>query len=153
MFLIRLLLFPFRLLFGTTKVATKTSYRAGRLVGYRRIFVFGAGVAVGMLVAPVAGRDLRRRLLEGTGIATGDAVVPLPPDGLADEVRSHLRQAPRTWHLPQPVVTEVSAGKVRIDGVVADDTARRDLEVTVSQVDGVVHVDNQIRLSGSITAE
>lgn len=152
MLLIRLLLLPFRLLFGTTKVATKTGYQAGRLVGYRRVFVFGVGVAVGMLLAPEPGRELRRRILQATG--TGS----LPPpddltDDLAEQVRTHLRQAPRTWHLPQPVVTEVSPGRVRLDGTVADDTARRDLESTVSQVDGVDTVDNQLRLSGASAGE
>ena len=34
----------------------------GRLFGYRRIVVFGAGVAVGLLVAPVTGVEARARL-------------------------------------------------------------------------------------------
>ncbi len=142
MLLIKLVLLPFRLAFGTTKLATKTSYRAGRLVGYRRVFVFGAGIAVGLLVAPVTGRELRRRIAEMTGTAGPE---PLSDPDLAERVRNHLRQAPRTWHLPQPVVTEVGPGRIRIDGVVADETAGRDLEGTAMQVPGVDSIDNQIR--------
>jgi hypothetical protein len=145
MFLFRLLLLPFKVLFGTTKVASKTGYRAGRLLGYRRIFVLGAGIAIGLLIAPVSGRELRRKLTEamqGTAGQVGGG------EDLAEHVRHHLRQAPRTWHLPQPVVTEVAPGRIRLDGAVADDSARRDLEVTTAQVTGVADVDNQVRLSG-----
>ncbi|HVX18631.1 MAG TPA: BON domain-containing protein [Acidimicrobiales bacterium] len=149
MSLIRLVLLPPRVLFGVSKRATKVSYRVGRAVGYRRIVLFGAGAAVGLLVAPVPGRDLRRRLLEGTGLATGDVPPGIAEQELADEVRTHLRQAPRTWHLPQPVVTEVAPGRIRLDGSVSDDTARRDLESTVAQVEGVDEVDNQVRVVGT----
>ncbi len=152
MILIRLLLLPFRLLFGTTKLAAKTSYRAGRLVGYHRMFFFGAGVLVGLLIAPEPGRELRRRILESTGSPRPAGSAP-PSDDLASRVRNHLRQAPRTWHLPQPVVTEVAPGRVRLDGTVADDTARTDLETAVSEVEGVEAVDNNVRVGTAAAAE
>jgi hypothetical protein len=44
-------------------------YKTGRLVGYRRLTVFGLGVAVGLMVAPVPGRELRDRLMDRLGLA------------------------------------------------------------------------------------
>lgn len=69
-------------------------YKTGRLLGYRRLFFLAAGIAIGLLVAPQTGPELRekiRRRLEGGPIgalppaggtvetveATGDAVVDL----------------------------------------------------------------------------
>jgi hypothetical protein len=40
----------------------KAGYRTGRMLGYRRIFFLGVGVAIGLLVAPTAGRELREKL-------------------------------------------------------------------------------------------
>ena len=45
----RLVGLGFRLGVGSAKVTRRTV----RFVGYRRLFVFGAGVAVGLLIAPV----------------------------------------------------------------------------------------------------
>ena len=39
-------------------------YRTGRFVGYRRLTVFLLGVAVGLLLAPVPGAQLRAMLRE-----------------------------------------------------------------------------------------
>ena len=83
MILLKLVWLPVRLVFGTAKVGTKVGYRTGRLVGYRRIFVLGVGVVVGLLVAPVPGRELRaaiRRRLEARGV-TGIVLTKL--DGTA----------------------------------------------------------------------
>jgi len=151
MFLIRLAFLPVRLLVGSTKLASKAGFAAGRIVGYRRVAVFGAGVIFGLLLAPSSGRELRRRIAALAGGASGGGSFD-PTEDLAEHVRHHLRQAPRTWHLPQPVVTEVAPGRVRLDGVVADDTARRDLELTAAQVTGVDAVDNQVRLGSVATA-
>ena len=64
---------PFRLVFGTAKLGTKAAakttagsfkagYRAGRLLGYRRMFFVAVGIGIGLLVAPVPGRELRAKL-------------------------------------------------------------------------------------------
>ena len=102
--LIRLLFLPAKVGVGTTKLGMKAGYRTGRLLGYRRLFVFGAGVAVGMLFAPMAGRELRAKLQamaeERRAVGGGD---------LAEKVRYELSHSPRTWHLPQPEV-EVIGG-------------------------------------------
>ena len=42
----------------------KVGYKTGRLFGYRRVFVFLLGVAVGLLVAPMTGAALRERIRE-----------------------------------------------------------------------------------------
>lgn len=48
--------------------SAQAGYRTGRLLGYRRLFFLGAGVAIGLLLAPTTGAELReklRRRLEG----------------------------------------------------------------------------------------
>jgi hypothetical protein len=42
--------------------SAKLGYHTGRMLGYRRIFVFGLGVAVGMLLAPMTGAALRQKI-------------------------------------------------------------------------------------------
>jgi hypothetical protein len=48
----------------TSAYSVQAGYKTGRLLGYRRLTVFGLGVAVGLLVAPVPGRELRAKLQE-----------------------------------------------------------------------------------------
>ncbi|MEO7428163.1 MAG: YtxH domain-containing protein, partial [Acidimicrobiales bacterium] len=94
--LLRLIFLPAKVGVGTTKLGVKAGYRTGRLVGYRRIFLFAIGVGVGLLVAPVTGREARaalQRLIDERRGNRGD---------LAERVRFELSHAPRTWHLPQP---------------------------------------------------
>jgi hypothetical protein len=139
--LVRLIFLPAKVGVGTTKLGVKAGYRAGRLVGYRRLFVFGAGVAVGLLVAPMAGRELRARiqkLIEEQRGGVGD---------LAERVRYELSHSPRTWHLPQPDV-EVVGGRAILRGEVPHEVGRTDLERTAAAVAGVIEVDNQVGVSG-----
>jgi hypothetical protein len=71
--LTRLVVWPVRAALLTAGLAARTTgrtatgsaklgFRAGRLVGYRRLGVLLVGVVVGLLVAPVPGRELRARL-------------------------------------------------------------------------------------------
>src|SRR5688500_15435126 len=86
-----LLTLPFRLVFGTAKIGTKAAaktttgsfkagYRAGRLLGYRRMFFVAVGIGIGLLVAPVPGRELRAKLQKfleeqfGAGVGGGPTV-------------------------------------------------------------------------------
>ena len=139
--LLRLLFLPAKVGVGSTKLGVKAGYRTGRLFGYRRIFLFGLGVAVGLLIAPTTGREARAKL-QGLidarrGIASGD---------LAERVRFELSHAPRTWHLPQPTV-EVQGSTAILRGIVPHETGRVDLERTAAAVAGVVEVDNHVAVS------
>ena len=138
MFLFRLLFLPVKVGVGTTKLGVKTGYRAGRLLGVRRMVVFGAGIGVGLLLAPVTGAEARARLrawLDGAGAGgAGD---------LAERVRFELSHSPRTWHLPQPIV-EVQGQTAVLRGHVPHESGRDDLERTAAAVPGVGRVDNQL---------
>ncbi len=140
--LLRLIFLPAKVGVGTTKLGVKAGYRTGRLLGYRRIFVFAAGVGVGLLIAPMTGREARAKLQqlidERRAGARGD---------LAERVRFELSHAPRTWHLPQPIV-EVQGGTAILRGTVPDEGARTDLERTAAAVAGVVDVDNHVAVGG-----
>lgn len=141
--LIRLLFLPARLGLGTTKLGVRTGYRAGRLLGYRRLVVFGAGVGVGLLIAPMTGREARARLqsLLDERRAAG-------PVDLAERVRFELSHSPRTWHLPQPEV-EVRGATAVLRGEVPHDTGREDLERVAASVSGILAVDNQLAVAAA----
>jgi osmotically-inducible protein OsmY len=138
---LRLLFLPARVGVGGTRLGLRAGYRTGRLLGYRRMVLFGAGVAVGLLVAPMAGRELRARLR---------ALVEEQRGGgdLAAKVSYELSHSPRTWHLPQPEV-EVIGGTAILRGEVPHEVGRVDLERTAAAVAGVVHVENQLGVSGT----
>lgn len=136
-----MLFFPARAGVGTTKLGMKAGYRAGRLLGYRRLFVFALGVGAGLLLAPMTGRELRARLqaLLEQRHNSGD---------LATRVSYELSHSPRTWHLPQPEV-EVVGGTAILRGEVPHEMGRDDLERTAAAVAGVIEVDNQVGVSGT----
>jgi hypothetical protein len=76
--LTRVVVWPVKVGAGSAKLG----YKTGRLLGYRRIFVFGLGVAVGLLVAPTTGavlRDRIRALLDAD--MTNDPVPAEAPSG------------------------------------------------------------------------
>jgi hypothetical protein len=75
MFVVRLVFFPVKVGTKATKVAAKTGYRTGRVLGYRRLFLFGLGVAVGLLFAPWPGQELRDKL---KAMLAGEPVEPEP---------------------------------------------------------------------------
>jgi hypothetical protein len=142
MILLKLLWLPVRMVFGTAKVSTKVGYRTGRLVGYRRIFFLAVGLAVGLLVAPVPGRELRariRRRLEARGVTDAD---------LNERVRFELAHHPRTWHLPQPDVV-VAAHRVTLRGAVPDDEARHEIVRAAGALPGVAAVDDRLEVAGT----
>ncbi|MET0727405.1 MAG: BON domain-containing protein [Acidimicrobiales bacterium] len=146
--LLRLIFLPVRVGVGTTKLGVKAGYHAGRLVGYRRIVLFGLGVGVGLLVAPMTGREARAKLQSlieqrRSGGRTGD---------LAERVRYELSNSPRTWHLPQPFV-EVHGGTAILRGEVPHETGRVDLERTAAAVAGVVAVENHVAISRPVEAD
>jgi hypothetical protein len=143
MFLFRLLFLPLKVGLGSTKLGLKTGFRAGRLLGLRRLVLFGLGVGAGLLLAPTTGTEARARLREllegGSGGSDGD---------LAERVRFELSHSPRTWHLPQPIV-EVVGQTVVLRGQVPHEAGRADLERTAAAVAGVAQVDNQLVVASS----
>jgi len=143
MLVVRLVFFPIKLGTKATKVAAKTGYRTGRLLGYRRLTVFAVGVLVGLLLAPGPGEELRQKLKAWFR----DLQPPSDPD-LSDRVRFELSHSPRTWHLPQPDV-DVQDGRVVLSGDVPHETARADFEQTVTAVPGVTGVENLLTISGT----
>src|SRR4051812_48451992 len=104
--LTRLVVWPVKAVTGTTKVTTKgaakatagsfkAGYKTGRLLGYRRMVVLGAGVGIGLLVAPRTGRETRelvRSRLEERGL-----LPPPPQDDAAPVAPSPL---PETASVP-----------------------------------------------------
>ena len=140
--LLRLIFLPAKVGVGTTKLGVKAGYRTGRMLGYRRLLGFGLGVGVGLLIAPMTGQELRTRIQQMIDERRG-----LGGD-LADRVRYELSHSPRTWHLPQPEVEVIGATAI-LRGEVPHEVGRSDLERTAAAVAGVVHVENQVDVSGT----
>jgi osmotically-inducible protein OsmY len=140
--LLRLIFLPARVAKGTTKAGVKVGFRAGRLLGYRRVAVFAAGVGVGLLVAPTTGAEARARLRRAL-----EERRPVGDLDLAERVRFELSHSPRTWHLPQPVVEVVGRTAV-LRGQVPHESGRMDLERAAAAVVGVADVQNQLVVAG-----
>jgi hypothetical protein len=145
----RLALLPFRLVFRTAFLAFRAGLRVGSMpiritaAASRRLGVVGtlsliAGVTIGLLLAPVPGRQLRQQLR-----TLAARRPPMPDPELWSAVVSELAAAQRTWHLPQPEVV-VSAGVVTLTGAVPHDTGRIELEAVAVSVPGVHDVINRL---------
>ena len=146
------LLLPARVLRTTAVVAFRSGVQVGSLSARataavsRRLGVVGtvclvAGMVIGLLVAPVSGRQLRSRirtLLAGSR--------PVGDDDLRAEVVAELAGAQRTWHLPQPDVA-VAGGVVTLTGTAPHETARIELEAAAAAVPGVQGVVNRLAVS------
>ena len=118
-------------------------YAAGRAVGYGRTAVFGAGVAVGVLIgSPRARAGARSGRVDGLGSPSQRRKGP-GDDEIAEQVRRRLAGSEATWNLAQPKVT-VGNGRVRLDGEAPDVAGRRAIAEAASEVDGVREVDNRI---------
>jgi hypothetical protein len=142
---IALLLLPFRLVALGARIGAVLAWfggRTARFIGLRRLALVALGVAIGLLLAPVPGAELRRRIGERLGELGGR-----PPVDLAERVREELAASPRTWHLPQPAVV-VESGTVVLTGEVPHATAAADLARTVAGMKGVVEVDNRLTVKG-----
>jgi hypothetical protein len=136
------MLTPIRLTFLPVRVGLRTA----RILGLRRLFWLGLGVAAGLLLAPTTGAELRARLRQ--------LIEERRPQGdqdLAERVRFELSHSPRTWHLPQPVV-EVVGHVAVLRGQVPHDAGREDLGRTAASVAGIVEVDNRVVVAGPGTA-
>jgi osmotically-inducible protein OsmY len=164
MIVVKTVLVPVRLLFGTARVSAragfktaragaragtrtvvgsaKMGYAAGRAVGVGRTAVFGAGVTVGVLVASPKARAAVGRVAS-TLWSIRARRRGQSDDEIGEEVRRRLAGGQATWDLPQPMVT-VQGGQVRLDGDSPDAASRRAVAEAASAVDGVREVDNRI---------
>ncbi len=134
----KLLTLPIRVVFGVIS----TTFKTVRFVGVSRILAFGAGVGVGMSIAPTTGEQFRARLAGVQASASSAA------GDLGETVRYELAHSPRTWHLPQPVVS-VEGNRVTLTGEVPHETARADLGRTAGAVVGVAAVDNRLTVTSN----
>lgn len=117
-----------------------------KVIGYRRVALLGTGVAIGMVVTPVSGPELRRKISEEIAKRRAGS-----EPTIEDRVRQHLSTSPRTWHLPQPEVVAVRAiegpgWEIILAGSVPDANSRSDLELACTTVSGVLSVDNRLRV-------
>ncbi|HEX9682125.1 MAG TPA: hypothetical protein VGA13_03530 [Acidimicrobiales bacterium] len=84
-----IVLLPFRLLLLPPKVAwgtTKAGYRTARFVGFGRLAILGLGIGIGLLIAPVPGAEMRRKIerwLADAGLYGDVAAVPPVTDRFA----------------------------------------------------------------------
>jgi BON domain len=151
----RMVLIPVRLTYGVGKLGVKTgyqagrlsagsTYRAGRFVGLSRLLAFGVGVAIGLLVAPTTGEELRDRVRRQLAARR----VPATDEAVAERVRYELSHSPRTWHLPQPAV-EVVGGKAILTGGAPHETGKADIERATAAVPGVAEVDSHLVVSAT----
>jgi hypothetical protein len=139
--------------FHVVGAAIRVAYRSGRVAGTvsvratavagRRLGVVGVaalavGVIIGLLFAPVPGRQLRQRL--ATLIA---GARPVPDDHVRQAVVASLGASPRTWQLPEPDVA-VAGGVVTLTGEVPSETARVEMEVVAAGTPGVQGVVNHL---------
>lgn len=129
------------------KAPFRLGARGVRGLGARRVALLAVGAAIGALVTPVAGPELRRRITAAIAKrrAGGEPTVE-------ERVRGRLAESPRTWHLPQPEVVAVPVDegigwRIILAGTAPDDAARTDLEVAARAVTGVADVDNRIRVT------
>jgi hypothetical protein len=129
---------PFRLGF----FAGKTTYKVSRILGWRRLALVGIGAAVGLLLAPVPGAELRTRLRRRFDDAAVSDV------DLGDRVRFELAHHPRTWHLAQPDVA-VQGRRVTLRGAVPDEAARTELVRAAGALAGVAAVDDGLTVTGT----
>ena len=151
MFLVRLFLLPFKVAFALVgaffrigfrlgAIPARVSGRAMRIVGFRGWLFLVVGIAVGLLLAPFTGRELRLKLQAMISGGTDSGTT------LGDKVAFELAHAPRTWHLTQPNIT-VRAGEVVLEGVVSDDDARDELGRVAAAIPGVDRVDNRLEVA------
>ncbi|MBA2624627.1 MAG: YtxH domain-containing protein, partial [Acidimicrobiia bacterium] len=122
----RLVVWPVKAVTGTAKVTTKAGaktaagsfkagYRTGRLLGYRRLVLLGAGVGVGLLVAPKPGRELREQVrsrLEEQGLLQ-------PKGGDLSSSSSSWPLASSSHESPSPLPDVAAAAAVGGDGSAA----------------------------------
>jgi hypothetical protein len=137
----RLLVAAFRLGWWSARVPVRVTARTTRVLGFKALVFFGAGLVIGVLFAPYKGSALRAQLRRRLATAK-----PVEDPDLATKVGFELAHAPRTWHLPQPEVAVLS-GRVQLTGEVPHARGREELERVAAAIPGVVGVENKLVVS------
>jgi hypothetical protein len=140
----RLLVAAFRLGWWSARVPVRVTARTTRVLGFKALVFFGAGLVIGVLFAPYKGAALREQLRRR--LATAKSAGPVEDPELATKVGFELAHAPRTWHLPQPEVAVLS-GRVQLTGEVPHARGREELERVAAAIPGVVGVENKLVVS------
>jgi len=130
-----LLTLPVKLVLGMVKLVL----RVLGFIGLSRIAAFGAGIGVGVAMAPKPASQLRN------GVAAQEEAKAARGGDIGATVRHELATSPRTWHLPQPGVT-VQGDRVVLTGTVPHDDARLTLIRTAGSVTGVRAVDDHLTI-------
>jgi osmotically-inducible protein OsmY len=152
---VRTVTLPVRMAYGVGKTGLKTgytagrlsvasTYRAGRMIGVSRVLAVGAGIGIGLLIAPATGAETRAGLTRR--IAARRA--PASDDAVAERVRYELSHSPRTWHLPQPSVS-VAAGTAVLTGDTPHEAGKADIERATAAVPGVSEVESHLVVATS----
>jgi BON domain len=133
-----LLTLPIKIALGLVKLVLRTI----GFIGISRIAAFGAGVGVGVSMAPKPADQLR------SGVAAKEEAKAARGGDIGSAVRHELATSPRTWHLPQPGVT-VQGDRVVLTGSVPHDEARLALLRTAGSVTGVRAVDDHLTIDSA----
>jgi hypothetical protein len=128
----------FRLGWWSARLPVRVTARTTRVLGFKALLLFAAGLVIGVLFAPYKGSALREQLRRRLAASSASQ----DPD-LATKVGFELAHAPRTWHLPQPEVAVLS-GRVQLTGQVPHTRGREELERVAAAVPGVVAVENNL---------
>jgi hypothetical protein len=134
----RLVLRAFRLGWWSARLPVRVTARTTRVLGFKALLLFAAGLVIGVLFAPYKGSALREQLRRRLASSA-----PAQDPDLATKVGFELAHAPRTWHLPQPEVAVLS-GRVQLTGEVPHTRGREELERVAAAVPGVVAVENKL---------
>jgi hypothetical protein len=154
MIVFRILLFPFKLVFGLVGISLKAGYKVGRapfvmsakvgkFLGPKGLFWMGVGGAIGYVLGSSSSSS--RSSTFGGLVRRREQ---LSDDELAEKVKFELSHDPKTWRLPQPEVRVVS-GRVELIGEVPDADAREDLARVAMSVPGVMAVENRLTVASS----
>jgi len=139
----RLVVLSFRTGYHVGAVPLRVTRAASRRLGLVGTVCLVAGVVIGLLLAPVSGRQLRQRL---RNLAGGTS--PRPDLEVQAAVVAELASAPRTAALTRPQVV-VTGGIVTLAGSAPTETARIELEAVAAGVPGVLGVVNELVVAGS----
>ena len=115
--------------YAAGRLSVGSTYKVGRFVGVSRLLALGAGVGIGLLVAPTSGRELRDTLQRKLAARRA----PVSDDAVAERVRYELSHS-----------VEVSGGVAILSGGAPHETGKADIERAAAAVPGVAEVESHL---------